>query len=254
MTGLIDRWIGKTDAIYVKTEYQNALDYTHGQVKKRIKWCSMMNRKLKNFLASVQKYKKDIIADQEERASLYQNLSNLLSKETNFEKEMLKISKKGKKNTRVSIKQNMKYSEIDDFRINAIQEYISKYPEYVSKSTYKKVLEKITEIEKGIKITKKKYNRAVSEVLKEIAFWPKNIMQSEDLVKLFREQMEEGQNKLKNMRYLNSIFYRLASEEEKAKVNIHTLYYRMDNMENIIKQLKEEVNRAKKQDLEEMDY
>jgi len=56
------------------------------------------------------------------------------------------------------------------------------------------------------------------------------------------------------MRYLRSIAYKLASEREKMKVNIHTLYYRIEEMENTIKKLKEGSEKAKRQDLEEMEY
>lgn len=102
-----------------------------------------MNHKLKDSLALVQKYKKDIISDEEEKAELYTTLNNLLVKETDFEKEMLKTSQKGKKNTKVTIKPKIKDSDIDDFRINAVQEYLEKYPEYASKSSFKKILDKI---------------------------------------------------------------------------------------------------------------
>ncbi|MEA3414160.1 MAG: LemA family protein [Nanoarchaeota archaeon] len=213
-----------------------------------------MNHKLKYNLALVQKYKKDIVADEDEKLELYATLNNLLVKETDFEKEMLKESKKGKKNTNVTIKPKIKDSDVDDFRINAVQEYLDKYPEYASKSSFKKILDKISETEKGIKDTKKKYNKAVSEVLRELAYWPRNLMEAEDLVKRFKEQLKEAKEKLGKMRYLKGIAYKLANEKEKMKVNIHTLYYKMDEMENTIKQFKSEVTKAKRQDLEEMDY
>lgn len=38
------------------------------------------------------------------------------------------------------------------------------------------------------------------------------------------------------------------------KVNIHTLYYRIEEKENVVKGLKEEAEKAKRQDLEEMEY
>jgi len=251
---MIDTITGKGNAIVIKEEYQKALDYAHNKVKDKVKWLYSMNHKLKDNLALIQKYKKDIVVDQEEREDLYKTLNNLLLKETNFEKEMLKTSQKGKKKTKVTIKPKIKDSDIDDFRINAMQEYLDKYPEYASKSSFKNILEKITEIEKGIKDTKKKYNRAVSEVLRELSYWPRNIMEAEDLVKRFKDQLNEGKEKLRNMRYLKSIAYKLASEREKIRVNIHTLYYRIEEMENTIKKFKEEVNKAKRQDLEEMDY
>jgi hypothetical protein len=245
---------GKKDAIAIKEEYQQALDYTHDQIKKKVKWLYGMNHKLKDNLALVQRYKKDIVADEEEKKELYATLNNLLVKETDFEKEMLKTSQKGKKNTKVILKPKIKDSDVDNFRINAVQEYLDKYPEYASKSSFKKILDKITEIENGIKGTKKKHNQAVSEVMRELAYWPRNLMEAEDLVKRFKQQLKEAIEKLNKMRYLRSIVYRLSSEKEKMKVNIHTLYYRTDEMENTIKKFSEEVAKAKRQDLEEMEY
>lgn len=245
---------GKDGAIAIKERYQKALDYTHEQVNKKVEWLYGMNHKLKDNLALVQKYKKDIIADEEEKAELYATLNNLLIKETNFEKEMLKTSQKGKKNTKITIKPRIKDSDIDTFRINAVREYLEKYPEYASKSSFRKILDKITEIEKGIKETKKKYNKAVSEVLRELAYWPRNLLEAEDLIKRFKDQLKEAKEKLSKMRYIKSIAYKLASEREKMKVNIDTLYYRIEEKENTIKQLKSEVAKAKKQELEEMDY
>jgi hypothetical protein len=246
--------IGKKDALLIKEEYQRALDHTHEAIKNKVNWLYGMNRKLKDNLASVQKYKKDIFSDQEERDSLYASLNNLLVKETNFEKEMLRESNKNKKSSKIIIKPKIKDSDIDDFRINAIKDYLDKYPEYASKSSFKKILDKITEIESGIKHTKKKYNYHVSEVLREIAYWPRNILEAENLIKRFKSQLNEANEKLKNMRYLKSIFYRFSSESTKMSVNIHTLYYKVDEFESTINQLKEEYLRAKKQDLEEMEY
>jgi hypothetical protein len=246
--------IGKKDVLKIKEKYQKALDYTHNSIRKKVKWLYGMNHKLKDNLALVQRYKKDIVSDQEERDSLYTSLNNLLIKETDFEKEMLKEANKNRKNSKVIIKPKIKDSDIDDFRINAIHDYLDKYPEYVSKSSFKKILDKIAEIETGIKYTKKKYNHSISEVLRELSYWPRNILESENLVERFRKQLNEANNKIKNMRYSKSVFYKLASESTKMNVNIHTLYYKVDEYEATIKQLKEEYLRAKKQDLEEMEY
>jgi hypothetical protein len=245
---------GKKDAMHMKEEYQRALNHSHGKLKKKVDWLYKMNRKLKDNLASVQKYKKDIISVEEERNELYNSLNNLLAKETNFEKEMMKLSKSGKGKSSVTIKPNIKDSDIDELKINAMQDYLDKYPKYVSKSSFKRILHKITHIEKGIKHTKKKYNRSVSGVLRELSYWPRNIMEAEDLVKRFKDTLEEGRDKLKSMRYLKSSLYRISSEREKMKVNIHTLYYRLEERENTIRQLKEEFKKAKRQDLEEMEY
>jgi len=241
---------GKKDAIAIKEEYQKALDYSHEKVKKKVDWLYGMNHKLKDNLAFIKKYKKDLKADEEEKNDLYATLNNLLVKETTFEKEMLKESKKGRGKTKVVLKPKIKDSDVDDFRINATQEYLDKYPEYASKSSFKNILNKISEIEKGIKDTKKKYNQAVSEVKRELSYWPRNLLEAEDLVKRFRDQLKEGNEKLSKMRYVKSIAYKLASEREKMKVKIHTLYYRIDEMENTIKKFKEEVEDAHSGNLE----
>lgn len=245
---------GKKDAIAIKGVYQETLNQAYGRVTDKIKWLYGMNHKLKDNLSAVQKYKKDIVADEEERVRLYQSLNNLLVKETNFEKEMIKLSQKERKKSYITIKPKFKDSDVDNFKINAMQEYLEKYPEYASKSSFKNILEKITEIEKGIKETKKKYNYHISEVLRELAYWPRNLIEAEDLIKRFKDILNEGNEKLKNMRYLKSIFYKLASEKEKMKVNIDILSYQIEIKENTIKQLKEEVAKAKRQDLEEMSY
>lgn len=245
---------GKKDAMAIKEEYQKALNYAHGDAKKKIDWLFMMNHKLKDNLAAIQKYKKDLVSDEEEKQALYTNLFNLLKDEKNFEKEMLATSKKGTSRTKVVIKPKFKDSDIDDVKINAMQEYLDKYPEYATKSSYKKILDKIEKVEEGIKETKKKYNYHVSETLKELSYWPRNIMEAENKIKRFKEQLKEGKEKLSKMRYHKSVFYKLADEKEKIKVNIHTLYYRIEEYEDTIKKLKEEAEKAKKQDLETMDY
>jgi hypothetical protein len=51
----------------------------------------------------------------------------------------METSQKGKKTTKVTIKPRIKDSDIDDFRINAMQEYLTKYPEYASKSSFRKI-------------------------------------------------------------------------------------------------------------------
>jgi hypothetical protein len=245
---------GKKDAISIKEEYQKALDYTYKDIENKVRWLYKMNHKLKDALAKIQKYKRDIVSNEAEKHELYNSLYNLLLKETDFEHKMLSTSKKNIKKTTINIKPKFKDSEIEDFKLNAMQNYLDKYPRYASKSSFKNILNKITEIEHGIKKTKKKYNQYISEVLRELSYWPRNIMEAEDKVKRFKDQLNEGRTKLSNMRYLKSIFYKLSSEREKRKVNIHTLYYRIEEYENTIKKLKEEVAKAKRQDLEEMNY
>ncbi|MDP2924777.1 MAG: hypothetical protein Q8N99_00230 [Nanoarchaeota archaeon] len=233
---------GKQDAIAIKDEYQKALDYAHEKVKSNVKHLYEMNHKLKYAKADAKKFKDNMVADEEEKVKLYESLGNLLNKETNFEKEMMQTSQKGKKATTIKIKNK----DVDDVNI-AMRDYLDKYPEYATKSSFKRILDRISEIEEGIKNTKKKYNEQVSIVLRELEYFPRVIMESEDKINVFRKQLKEGTEKLNNMRYLRSMFYKLASEKERMKVNIHTLYYRIDEFEKTIQQLKKEVEDTEKE-------
>lgn len=237
---------GKQDAIAIKEEYQKALDYAHEKVRSNVKHLYEMNHKLKYAKADARKFKDNMFADEEERAKLYESLGNLLNKETDFEKTMMGISQKRKKATTIKIKNK----DVDDVNV-AMREYLDKYPEYASKSSFKRILDRISEIEHGIKETKKRYNEQVSIVLRELEYFPRVIMESEDKINIFRKQLKEGTEKLNNMRYLKSVFYKLSSEKEKMKVNIHTLYYRMDEFEKTVQQLKKEIEETKKEYLKD---
>jgi DNA repair ATPase RecN len=231
---------GKQDAIAIKEEYQKALDYAHEKVKRNVKHLYEMNHKLKYAKADAKKFKDNMVADEEEKNKLYESLGNLLNKETNFEKEMMGLSQKGKKATTIKVKNK----DVDDVNV-AMREYLDKYPEYASKSSFKRILDRISEIEQGIKNTKKQYNEQVSIILRELEYFPRVIMEAEDKISVFRKQLKEGNEKLSKMRYLRSVFYKLSSEKEKMKVNIHTLYYRIDEFEKTIEQLKKEVEETK---------
>lgn len=237
---------GKQDAIAIKEEYQKALDYAHEKVKSNVKHLYEMNHKLKYAKAGAKKFKDNMVADEEEKNKLYESLGNLLNKETNFEKEMMGLSQKGKKATTIKVKNK----DVDDVNV-AMREYLDKYPEYASKSSFKRILDRISEIEQGIKNTKKQYNEQVSIILRELEYFPRVIMEAEDKISVFRKQLKEGAEKLSKMRYLRSVFYKLSSEKEKMKVNIHILYYRIDEFEKTVEQLKKEVEETKKEYLKE---
>ncbi len=227
----------KQDAINKKNEYQDALNFSHKGVRDMVSHLHSMNHKLKGFHAEAKRYKKNLEADEEEKISLYNSLNNMLFKETNFEKEMMKTSQKGKLKN-ISIK--AKFKDVDDVRFNAMQDYLDKYPEYATKSTFKKILDKIDGVESGIKDTKKKYNIAASQLGKELDYWENNIMNAKNKIKRFVTQKKQFEKELSNMMYVKSIVFRLSSETEKDKVRIHDLYYRLEESEDTVNQLEKE--------------
>jgi hypothetical protein len=79
---------GKQDAIAMKDEFQKALNHLYfNEIESKVKWLLGMNHKLKDNLGAIQKYKRNIVADEDEKKELYKSLNNLLVKETDFEKK-----------------------------------------------------------------------------------------------------------------------------------------------------------------------
>ena len=239
----------KQDAINKKKEFQDALDFSHEGVRGMVKHLHEMNHKLKGFHANAKKYKKNLEADEEEKVSLYNNLNNMLLKETSFEKEMMKTSQKGKPKN-ISVK--AKFKDVDDVRFNAMQDYLDKYPEHATKPTFKRILNNIEKVEAGIKETKKKYNKVASELGKELDYWPSNIMNAKNKIKRFITQKKQFEEKLSKMSYLKSIAFKLSSETTKDKVRIHDLYYRLEESEDTVNQLEREYKEVKKEDMHKL--
>lgn len=251
---------GRKDAIAVRWEYQQALDWAHEKVKKKVHFLYKMNHKLKYGMSDIQKYKKDIIANEQERETAYESLGNLLKNEKGHEgtlwgetSSMYKEISKNQKSSGARIKQGTKHGD-QEIKFASMVKVLDKYPQYQTKSSFKEIRDKIMKVEKNIKIIKTKYNEAVSRTIREIAYFPRNIREGEDMIKKFEDIMKKGCDKLEGLRFNKSFLFKLSGENKKNETKIHTLYYEMDNYKNTIQQLKEEVEKAKKQDLEEMEY
>lgn len=238
---------GRKDAKSIKSKYQLELNEAHGVVKRKVDWLYKMNRKLKSAIYDIERLKKDIVANEEERAGLYTSLQNLLQKETDFEKEMWDKTQAGRKIKSITIKQKFKDSEIDEARYDAMMDYLKKYPEYASKSSFSTILNKITDIEKGIKQTKKDFNESISRANTEIAYFPRNIMEAKNNIGTYKRIFNDGETKLKNMRYTGSFSYKISSETKKLEVTIDTLNHKIDEYEATINKIEEEVNTTKEE-------
>jgi hypothetical protein len=235
---------GKQDAKFLKGKYQHKLNQQHKVIKDKRDFFYKMNHKLKAAMGEIQRLTSDMEADQEERSDLYNNLQNLLTKETKFEESMLKTSQKGRKVKSVTINQKFKDSDIEEARFDSMMTYLEKYPKYASKSSFSEILEQIKKIESGIKRTKKDLNRAVADALKEISYFPRNIIEFRDYVKKYRAVHDEGKDKTESTRYVKSILFKFASEETKQEVLIDTLNHNPEHFENSVDQLEKEVKEA----------
>lgn len=237
---------GKKDAITIKKRYQEQLDENFGRIMKQIHLLHEMNHKLKWPMSQIEKLQRDMAADEQERADLYSSLQNLLLKETTFEKDMWDKTLKGQKVKSITVKQKFHDTDIDEVKYNAMQEYLKQYPQYVSKSSFSKILDKISEIEKGIKDTKKDMHKEYTDAKREIAYFPSNIMNARNKIATYKKILAEGEEKLKKMRYNKSLLYKLASESTKLAVTLDTLKHIniINEKEEIINNLEGEVKKA----------
>lgn len=235
---------GKKDAEFLKERYQQKLNQQHKVIKDKRDFFYKMNHKLKAALGEIQRLASDMEADQEERSDLYNSLQNLLTKETNFEEKMLKTSQKGKKIKSVTINQKFKDSDIEEARYDNMMEYLQKYPKYASKSSFSEILEQIKKVESGIKRTKKDMNKAVADALKEISYFPRNILEFRDYVKKYRVVFDEATEKINNCRYVKGLLFKLSSERNKQDILIDTLNHNPEHFETSVNQLEKEVKDA----------
>ena len=235
---------GKKDAEFLKERYQHKLNQQHGVIKSKRDFFYRMNHKLKTALGEIQRLASNMSADQEERSDLYKSLQNLLTKETNFEEKMMTASQKGRKVKSITINQKFKDSDIEEARFDSMMGYLEKYPKYASKSSFSEILEQIKKVEVGIKRTKQDMNKSVADALKEISYFPRNILEFRDFVKKYKDIYEEGNEKIKNCRYVKGLLFKLASERTKQDILIDTINHNPDHFETSVDRLEKEVKEA----------
>lgn len=236
---------GKKDAKLIKERYQKELDIFHERVWTKRDWLYGMNHKLKDAMSEIDRLQRDIEVDKEEREKLYKKLESLLKQETDFESDMWDKTIEKMQVKSLTIKQKFKDTDIDEVKYSAMQDYLKQYPQYSSKSSFSKILDKISEIESGRKKTKKSLHDAISRAKREISYFPRNIMEAKDQLETYKKMLKEGREKLSSMKYVKSIFYKLSTETSKLEVTIDTINHPINEYENTINKIEEEVNAAK---------
>lgn len=245
---------GLPDAISLRNRYQRELDNAYADIVNMVHYIEEESQKFKEVYNKAQGLKQDIKAHEVERADLYDSLGNLLKKETDFEDKMWKTTQKGHKVKTINLKQKFSDSDVDEMNYNNMQEYLKQYPEYASKSSFRKINDKIDQKEGEIRQAKKSYNDAVSKYNYYLSFFEKHIQKAEDKFVTYGTILKEGKEKLDNCRYRKSVFYRLASEEDKAEVNLDTISHRLEQFKNTLKILKGESAQNQKKTFVEMEY
>ena len=243
---IVGGFSGRNDAVFLKNKYQEELDKTWDAIINMVHYLETKNSELKEIYSKVPGIKKNIEAHQKERVELYTNLSNVLTKETDFEDKMWKTTQVGRKVKSITVKQKFKDSDVDEMRYDSMLEYLKQYPEYASKSTFKKILEKIEQKESEIRRETEKYNNLISEYNFRLNNFEKDIKKAEDKFDAYGRIKKEAEEKLKSARYNKSILNRFRSEQAKSEANLDLLHHRVDQFENTLSIIKSEHSQNKR--------
>ena len=238
----------------MKNRYQDALDKTWDAIVNMVHFVDTKNSELKELFSKVPGIKKNIEAHQRERADLYTSLNNVLSKETDFEDKMWKTTQKGRKVKSMTIKQKFKDSDVDEMRYDSMLEYLKQYPEYASKSTFRKILDKIEQKESDIRKETEKYNQMVSDYNFRLNNIEKDIQKADSKFKAYRDIKKEAEQKLSDARYNKSVLNKFRSEQAKTEATLDLLHHRIEQFQNNLELIKSEHSQNKRKMFVDMEY
>lgn len=251
---------GRRDAAFLRNKYQTELDNANAAIVNMVHYCEEQNDDLKKAFNSAQGLKATISAHEKERENAYDALGNLLNKEKDFEafmhKETTGMYKEVSKNQQVNnlkIKQRMVDSD-SEMRFAAMMKYLDKYPEYQTKSSFKKLMDKIEEKERELRHAKEDYNKAVSRYHDLLQAFKIYIQKAEDKIKTYYSFLEEGKAKVAETRYVKGIVYKFSSERAKQEVNIDTTKHRIKQFEGTLGIIKSELSQYEGRKFVELEY
>ncbi len=252
---------GKKDAIFLRNKYQTELDNANSAVINMVHYCEEQSVNLKKAFNEAQGIKASIEAHEKERENAYEALGNLLNKETDFEKFMHKettgMYKEISKNQSakgIKIKQRMTNSD-NEMKFASMIKYLDKYPEYQSKSSFKKISDKIEEKERELRSAKIDYNKAVSSYHDLLQAFKFHIQKAKDKIEMYYKLLKEGEEKLNGTRYKRGVIHKLfATERTKNETSLDTIKHRLPQAENTLKIIEGELSDYRGRKFVELDY
>jgi hypothetical protein len=251
---IITKLTGQDDAIYQKNRHQAQLETIWEEITGTVNFLNAKNNELTEIYANVPAIKKNIEAHQKERASLYENLNNVLTKENKHEWDMWKTTQTGRKVKSITVKQKFKDSDVDEMRYDSMMEFFDKYPEYSSKSSFKKILDKIEQKESEIRMENEKYTHLIAEYTALLGTFGINIQKADDKISAYKKLKNEAEDKIRNLPYNKSFLNKFRSEQAKTEANIDVLHHRLDEFETTLNIIKSQHAQYKKKMFVDMDY
>ncbi len=245
---------GRNNAIFIKNEYQLELDNTFKAIVDTVHYIQTKNKELKEVYSKIPSVKYNIEAHQIEKAGLYTNLGNVLKKETDFEEKMWKTTQQGKKVKSITVKNKFKDSDVDEMRFDSMMDYFQKYPEYASKSTFRKILEKIDEKEREIRKETEHYNNLVSNYNFQLSEFEIYIQKAEDKLAAYEKIKEDGEKRLADCRYNKGLVSKFRSEQDKSDTNLNLLSHRFDAFKHTLDLIKSAHSEGPRTKFKEIGY
>jgi hypothetical protein len=220
-------WItGSKDAIFIKNFYEPQLKRLDDETKVDGWKIEHTFEELSRLFYKKQSLMRDIEAHEIKRSNAYEQLSNILKNEENFEgfmhKETTGTYKEISKNQfakDIKINQRMHNSD-NEIKFGGILKYIEKYPEYQTKSTIRDIISQIKHEENELKDIKKDHNHSMANydpIFTEMMILFKK---SEEKIKRFNELFEKANMELKECRFNRWGIYKLVSAEKQAATKI----------------------------------
>lgn len=239
--------LGKADAIYLRNRYQKELDNANAAFVNMVHYLEGKTDRLKEAFNRAQGLKQNISAHESERTELYTSLNNLLKKETDFEGGMWgKTLASQRKAKAITIKQKFKDSDVENY-YDSMLGYLKQYPEYATKSSFRKILDKIDQKEGEIRRERQAYNDAVSKYNYFLSDFEKDIKKAEDKDAVYQAIFAEGEKKLSETRFAKYyVKFPFVSEKTKEIVHIDILHHRMEQFRNTLRIIKGELAQSKR--------
>ncbi len=251
---------GRKNTIFLRNKYQTELDNANAAVVDMVHYCQRRSEELKESFNKAQGIRASIKPHEKERENAYTSLGNLLNREKGFEAFMHKETSGMYKNVfsnrpAKSIKIKQKINNSDNEMIFAsMVKYIKKYPEYQTKSSFKRIYDKILEQEKEIREIEVASKKAVSAYHNCLTPFEINVQKANDKIKMYHQLLEEGQRKIDETRYKRGIFYKLTSERKRNEANLDIIKHRMSQFENTLKIIEDELSQYEGIKFKEMEY
>lgn len=251
---------GRRNTAFLRNRYQTELDNANAAAINMVHYCEEQNVYLKQSFNKARGIKASIIAHEKERENAYESLGNLLNKETNFEKfmyketaEMYKKVSKSQTVKNIRIKSEMNDSD-NELKFASMMKYLDKYPEYQTKSSFKKIIDKIETKEKELRESKINYNKAASKYHDLLQSFKIYLQKAKDKIDAYYQILEEGKEKINNTRYKKGFIYKFSSEKAKQEINLDTLKHRITQIKNTLSIMENELSGYDGRKFSELDY